>query len=478
MSLYTALRDLGSRSICLTPRGLLVLVVSFLLVVGLMVLGPLAWETAFSDEHAVFLKLTTTEEAGHHSLVEIRERWQPHDAILLLEALTFVEHRRVREAAFAWLEETTGQTFGSDHWKWYEWIWNTQPGPPPGYAAFKARLYGRRDPELAEYFRDNPPTTVRLDEVVSGGVRRDGIPPLRYPRMVPADEADYLEPDNLVFGVAINGDARAYPRRILIHHELITDVVGGEPITGAYCTLCNAMVVYRSTAAGQRHELGTSGFLYRSSKLMYDQATKSLWSTLSGEPVVGPLAGQGIALELVPVVTTSWHEWRCRHPQTHTIAAEAMSRRDSSFDPRDYREASSHVPYFATDQLLFGVPWIDARLRNKEEVFIPRIPGAEKTPVAIAQRFLVENPVHHLTVAGRAIVIVTDETGANRAYAAQDRTFTSQHSGAMVDQEGRPWQVREDGLVSSDGVILPRLPGHRGYWFGWYAARPNTLLVR
>lgn len=327
-------------------------------------LGARLHDRTTSGEHAVYLKLTTTEEAGLAALDAIKVLWQPHDAILLLEALTFVEHRRVKEAAYAWLEETTGQSFGMNHQRWYEWIWNNVPHPPPRYASFKAALYARKDPELGEYFREDLPVSIRLDEVQWGGVRRDGIPPLRGPRTVPTDEATYLDSEDLVFGVAINGDARAYPRRILIHHELVTDVVGGEPITAPYCTLCNAMLVFRSSAGGRQHDLGTSGFVYRSNKLMYDRASRSLWYTFSGEPVVGPLVGQSLALEPVPVVTTTWDEWRQLHPQTRVLAEDPRPVRTG--EPFDYREDVADRPYFQNDALIFTTPKKDQRMRGQK----------------------------------------------------------------------------------------------------------------
>ena len=115
--------------------------------------------------------------------------------------------------------------------------------------------------------------------------------------MIAAAEADYLDDDNIVFGIALDGDTRAYPKRILAWHEMFKDSIAGAHYTGVYCTLCGTMILYRSAFAGVHHELGTSGFLYRSNKLMYDHATMSLWSTFAGEPAVGPLVGRGIELE-------------------------------------------------------------------------------------------------------------------------------------------------------------------------------------
>ena len=56
---------------------------------------------------------------------------------------------------------------------------------------------------------------IRLDEVDWGGVAPNGIPPLEYPEHLAAEDADYLDADDIVFAIAVNGDARAYPKRIL-----------------------------------------------------------------------------------------------------------------------------------------------------------------------------------------------------------------------------------------------------------------------
>ena len=126
--------------------------------------------------------------------------------------------------------------------------------------------------------------------------------------MIDADEADYLADTDVVFALDYDGDARAYPKRILAWHEMFVDEIAGDEYAGVYCTLCGAVIPYRTRDAhGTRHALGTSGFLYRSNKLMYDRATQSLWSTTLGRPVVGPLAdADDIRLERAHVVTTTW----------------------------------------------------------------------------------------------------------------------------------------------------------------------------
>ena len=121
-------------------------------------------------------------------------------------------------------------------WQW--WIeflsQNPQIQPPEGYAAWKGDLYSIIDPGLGGFFYEGVKTAIRLEEVVWGGVSKDGIHDLRNPPAVSASEADYLEPEDRVFGVSINGEHKAYPLRILNLHEMANDVVGGVPFVLAY----------------------------------------------------------------------------------------------------------------------------------------------------------------------------------------------------------------------------------------------------
>ena len=121
-------------------------------------------------------------------------------------------------------------------WDWWiEWLGNNpQVQPPEGFAGWKGDLYSVIDPGLGAFLHDGVKTEIRLEEVVWGGVGKDGIPELNNPPVIPASEADYLEPDDRVFGVSINGQHRAYPLRILNLHEMANDVVGGVPFALAY----------------------------------------------------------------------------------------------------------------------------------------------------------------------------------------------------------------------------------------------------
>ena len=381
---------------------------------------------------------------------------------------------RVRERLVRFLEKRTGRRFGHDLRAWRRWLWGLAYDPPPDYPAFKAVLYGAVDPKMAEFFRPGPPPLVRLDEVDWGGVTVNGIPPLDHPWVVPAGEARYLGERDVVFGVFLGGEARAYPKRILAWHELARDRLGGVELAVVYCTLCGTVVPYGTEAGGARRTFGTSGLLYRSNKLMFDEETMSLWSSVEGRPVVGPLAGSGLELVAHPVVTTTWREWRRAHPETTVLALETGFR-------RDYSEGAAYRDYFATDRLMFEVPRPDPRLRNKDEVLallVEPAGGGAPRPLALAAKWLRERPVLGVSFAGRRLVVLTSRDGANRVYDAGEVRFPERPAGErLVDEDGRAWTLTEEALVSGDGRRLLRVAARRAFWFGWHAQHPGTELL-
>ncbi|MCH9670405.1 MAG: DUF3179 domain-containing protein [Gammaproteobacteria bacterium] len=365
----------------------------------------------------------------------------------------------------------TGEAFGFDVSQWQQWLWSQPEAVHPQYGQFKSTIYSLIDRKFAGYFADDRERTIRLDEVVWGGVHQDGIPPLRKPEMITADEATYLQDDHVVFAISVNGDVRAYPKRILAWHEMFVDEVGGVKVAGVYCTLCGTVILYETVINETEHQMGTSGFLYRSNKLMYDQATQSLWNTMWGTPVIGPLVGRGIQLKRRSVVTTTWGEWRRRHPDTKVLSLRTGHT-------RDYSEGAAYREYFATDRLMFKVPVLDDRLLNKDEVLGLFFRDHPDQTLAIAAKFLATKPVHHDKIGDIELVVLTDKSGANRVYdAAGLRLVSWDQDMTALDEQGQSWRVEEASLTRADGTTRARLPAHRSFWFGWFSAYPRTRLV-
>ena len=438
-------------------------------------LGPSSNASVEFDAADRDLLLSLLERTGPFgdpdARIKISARFDETWVAPTLEVFNFVYDPTVRSHLLRELRETTGQDFGNDMNDWFRWMWNEPELKTAGYDQFKADFYGRIDPKFTRYFEGRAETArLRLDEIRWGGVRQDGIPPLRGPKMLKASQADYLEDDNVVFGIEVNGDFRAYPKRILAWHEMFVDTVGGVDVAGVYCTLCGTVILYDTTFEGTKHKLGTSGFLLRSNKLMYDKDTQSLWNTLKGEPVLGPLAGKGIALDFRSVVTTTWGKWKELHPETKVLSLDTGHR-------RNYDEGVAYHDYFSTDDLMFNTPFQDSRLANKQEVLALRFKG-QPGSIAIDTDYLSKNPVYSGSLGSQKFVVITDETGANRVYDPGNVSLVKTNGISAKDNTGTSWKVTESKLIAEDGRELKRLPYHRAFWFGWQAAYPSTELVK
>ena len=232
------------------------------------------------------------------------------------------------------------------------------------------------------------------------------------------------------------------------------------------------MVLYESQYKGTFHDLGTSGFLYRSNKLMYDKKTSSMWSTLHGKPVIGKLVGKGISLKRRSVVTTTWGEWRKRHPDTTVLSLKTGHK-------RDYGESVAYHDYFATDKVMFSVPKLDKRLPNKREVVALRN-GEKDSPVAVDTEFLKKNRLYPMNVGSDQVLIVTTVKGGSRVYQTNGHVFKKWDDWSkLVDEEGKRWRLTEAKLEQVDGELsFPRYPSHQSFWFGWNAQYPDSRLIK
>ncbi|MEH6456360.1 MAG: DUF3179 domain-containing protein [Cocleimonas sp.] len=414
------------------------------------------------------------EQSVDSAIANLNKHWRVEYIPNVLEIIAYTQSSLSQQKAIELLQRKTGQNFGRDMNQWYFWLWNRSEIISDGYAAFKASLYRNIDPKFEKYFADRQDfARIRLDEIRWGGVLQDGIPPLRKPAMITANQASYLQDSNVVFGIKINGDARAYPKRILAWHEMFVDTIGGVDIAGVYCTLCGTIIPYKTKLNGVNYALGTSGFLYRSNKLMYDKATQSLWNTIKGEPVLGPLVDKGIKLDHLSVVTTTWKEWKRRHPDTTVLSPKTGYH-------RDYGEGVAYQNYFATNELMFNTPFADKRLKNKQEVLALRFPASPTQQLAIDTAFLNKNPLYKNKIGPQKLLILTDRTGANRVYDPKSVDIVSyDRDSTLVDAKGVKWTLTESELVSqSDERRLISLPYHRAFWFGWHAAYPQTRLIK
>lgn len=214
-------------------------------------------------------------------------------------------------------------------------------------------------------------THIPKNDILQGGPLKDGIPALTKPKIIKAKTAESYPSNDLVIGLKINHETRAYPLRILIWHENVNDVVGGIPVAVTYCPLCNSVMVFDRRAGGKTLEFGVSGLLWNSNVLLYDRQKnpekESLWSQIQMKAVTGPAAKKGLKLKLLPSTMTTWGDWKRDNPNTLVLS-------ENTGHNRNYRQPA-YKSYFTTDELYFPVTKHRAisKFKNKEPMVLVQV---------------------------------------------------------------------------------------------------------
>lgn len=391
----------------------------------------------------------------------------------LVDAVFFTPSHSRREI-FALLNSLTGESI-DDYYDWVEWVGaHSEIEPFAEYTAWKLSLLKRIDPRYTEVIYPGAPSRIRLEEVVWGGVPLAGIPALDDPPVIAGEEAKYLRKREQVFGLVVNGESRAYPLRILSWHELLNDRLGGQPIALSYCTLCGAGIFFSTrTPDGGSYRFDTSGLLYRSNKLMVDRQSLTLWSNLTGEPVLGRLAEKPLRLEMLPGTLTTWESWLAKHPRTTVLDLKGVRNEMQPQFNFDYRPGAADL---SRRGVSFPV-WLKSDLLERDrQVFTLRFPeGAKAYPIDL----VVEAGVINDQIGSETLVLIGESgSGAVRAYRRGDRVFERDEEDGLRDQAGDRWQVEEEALRKlgdeAASSILARLPGNVALWFGWFGFYPQT----
>ncbi|MGH9983823.1 MAG: DUF3179 domain-containing protein [Nitrososphaeraceae archaeon] len=313
---------------------------------------------------------------------------------------------------------------------------------------------------------------VPLDQIVSGGPPPDGIPSIDSPKFTSVKEADkIMEDSELVVGININGDIRAYPLQILVWHEIVNDNLGGVPVAVTYCPLCFTNQVFNRTLEdGNVVEFGTSGKLYNSNLVMYDRTSDSLWSQALAQGIVGKYAG--VNLHRIPFDVANWKEWKELYPESKVLSRDTGSNRPYGADP--------YGDYYTNSEVLFPISNQDERLGPKEIVIGLEDNGQYKAYKLqdVEDKKIINDKINNKPIAlfssfpfmVRAFDPVVDGQALQYKYNLQNSTFVDLQTGSEWNFEG----IAVEGELR--GKELIRLPYDQGFWFEWVAFHPETEL--
>ena len=332
--------------------------------------------------------------------------------------------------------------------------------------------------------------TVPFSDIISGGPGKDGIPPIDDPRFVTVSEADQwlgaLEP---VIALEVNGQAKAYPLQILTWHEIVNDEIAGVPVTVTFCPLCNSAVVFDRRLNGVVHDFGVSGNLRLSDLIMWDRQTETWWQQLTGEAIVGELAGR--RLTFIPAPIVSWQTFKEAYPDSPVLSRETGHRRSYGTNPYSGYDRVDNPPF-----LFIGEE--DGRLLPKERVVAIEVNGIDASfPFFTLEKERVVN----YTVGGEDVVVFFEfgtqsaldqrsiddsrDIGSTGVFVpeADGRKLTfrlegTPEDGSIVDNEtGSTWSILGSAISGPlAGTQLERIVHQDHFWFAWAAFKPNTLI--
>lgn len=319
-----------------------------------------------------------------------------------------------------------------------------------------------------------------FEEVVSGGVGRDGIPPIDVPAFDGQGAADvWLQPQSPVISVEVGDVARAYPLAILTRHEIVNDVLGETPIAVTFCPLCNSAIVYDRRVDGEVLRLGVSGFLRNSDLIMWDDKTESWWQQLTGEGIVGTYTGK--LLDIVPSQVVGYGAFKAQYPD-----GEVLSPMGRTYGSNPYVSYDS----MAQPPLFTGV--LDTRIAATARVL-----GANVNDISVAYPFatleneLVINDTFadtdvvafwqpgNVSALDNAFIDDSRDVGMaalfKRSLNGQVLTFSASDGAIVDDQTGSTWNVfgtAIDGDLA--GSQLQQVNAFPHFWFAWAAFYPET----
>ena len=334
---------------------------------------------------------------------------------------------------------------------------------------------------------------VNPDEIRSGGPAPDGIPSIDAPDFQSVRSASqWLEPDDIVLGVEHNGEAKAYPIRILNWHEIVNDAIGGTRIAATYCPLCGSGVVFvRPERNGTQAEFGTSGRLYNSDLVMYDRVTGTFWSQIDGSPMVGPLVGEVEELDRLPNSMARWEGWKAAHPEGQVLARPTTTTAmggnpprtddpDAARQIRDY-DRNPYSGYADRESLMFPVSQTDDRLGNKELVSGVTLQDQAKAyrksaveDVGVLNDFVGGVPVLVAWHPKLDDVVVFERKTGERPQPLEFKVDNGELVETTTDSTwGWNGQAQSGRLADTR---LARITSTTTFWFAWAAFHPDTEL--
>lgn len=348
----------------------------------------------------------------------------------------------------------------------------------------------------SEFNTDFSKHSVSYSEILSGGPPKDGIPSIDAPQFIPVNEANaWLKDREPVVFVQVGDDARAYPIQILIWHEIVNDVVGGEPLLVSFCPLCNTAIAFKRTfnpstgskQSGQVLDFGTTGRLRYSNLIMYDRQSETWWQQATGDAIAGEHTGT--QLEFYPASMISWADFKNLYPNGNVLSRETGYSRDYGRNPYFGYDDINQSPFLfngvTPNQLPPMARVLTLDIKNETVAY----------PYDVLSKASVINDI----IGGETIVIFWNkgtasaldtgdisegrDVGAAVAYSRQidGKTLTFKFADGKIldEQTNSEWNLFGQAISGElKRKQLAPVVSINHFWFSWAAFRPETKIYQ
>ncbi len=310
-----------------------------------------------------------------------------------------------------------------------------------------------------------------LAQKIQGREMAKTFPPLDNPVLVGAEQAKHMRPNDIVLGVVVDGKPRAYPWWVVKNYHAVNDRIAQTPVLVAFCEQCSTGTAFHRDLDGRVLSMFVPG-VCKSTIMLEDRETGSIWAPFHGRALEGPLEGK--QLKRIPVHMTSWDTWKRRHPDTDVV----YDRPEQRFG---HGERYHPGGWGVVGMMGETVQNWDSRLPENALVFGAMTPNRLRAyPLAALKA--VNGVLNDELDATKLVLLAKGDfevAGFRRTVDGRDLSFVPHDSNAEAmardQQTGSLWSVEGWALEGElKGRQLTRVEGYLAEWHVWAEYHPKT----
>lgn len=333
---------------------------------------------------------------------------------------------------------------------------------------------------------DTSKSSIELNELMSGGIGKDGIPAILHPQFISNTAAQsWLKSQEPVIALVAGEEARAYPLQILMWHEIVNDRINDQPVIVTFCPLCNSAMAFDARVKGRELMFGVTGMLRNSDMIMYDRETETLWQQLIGEAIVGDFVGT--KLKQLPAQIISFAQFAAAYENGKVLSRETGFQRDYGRNPYVGYDNIAQRPFLFRGQ-------VDDRLAPMERVIAVTIGKTSKAyPYAeTSQRHVIHDEINKQSLvvfhaSGAVSALDQADIGSSRTIGStgvfdpvlDGKKLMFQYSvGVFRDEQTQSeWDITGRSIAGKlQGKQLRLLPHTNEFAFAWLVFKPKTIV--